>query len=104
MKIEAICAGSIGENQVFTRRANDGIFFILPKNEDVFDGCVYSLELKQENAKVDLNPNGKIKFLAITATTVAPPKMERSITGKKLHIDILKRKERFSEWAETNKS
>ena len=99
MKLELIFAGKYNGKSLFTKRANDGMFFSVPDNEQtnqLVESGVYELEFETDFAYPRLNSLADVESLLVLGllTKDTTPKFLRTVSGKPLHFDV---KERFAQ-------
>jgi hypothetical protein len=101
MKLELIFVGKHLGKALFTKRANDGMFFSVP--DDVFaakliESGVYSLEFTVDHATPKLNGCADVEIIVVNGFVSEEPKFLRTVSGKPLHHDIQNRKISFYAW------
>ena len=101
VKVELAFAGKIGGRVVFTRRANDGMYYVTPDGEHMsklVEAGVYEMEFTPDNATPDVDSTGALKRLLISGFVKESPKFLRSLSGKPTHFEIIERFKTLEPW------
>ena len=106
MKLELIFAGKYNGKALFTKRANDGMFFSVPDNEQtskLVESGVYDLEFETDYAYPLLNEQADVVSLLVLGmlTKESIPTFLRTVSGKPLHFDVQGRFATLLTWIDT---